>query len=138
MTLAKRAVSGRVAIDSLAGPSEVLVIADASANADHVAADLLAQAEHDPLAAAILLTTSTALAAAVPAALEAQLQGLGAGQGLRPEYVRQVERDAVAFRTRLGPFFTLNPPFREALDDLVRRVKEREIVRRAPAPKRFL
>ena len=75
VTLAKKAVYGRVAIDSLAGPSEVLVIADASANADHVAADLLAQAEHDPLAAAILLTTSKALAAAVPAALEAQLQG---------------------------------------------------------------
>ena len=70
--------------------------------------------------------------------LEAQLQGLGAGQGFRPEYVRQVEQDAAALRTRLGPFFTLNPPFREALDDLVRRVKEREIARRAPAPKRIL
>jgi histidinol dehydrogenase len=62
-----------VAIDSLAGPSEVLVIADHSARADQVAADLLAQAEHDPLAAAILLTTSAELAAALPAALEAQL-----------------------------------------------------------------
>jgi hypothetical protein len=70
--------------------------------------------------------------------LEAQLQGLGAGQGFRPEYVRQVEQEAVALRTRLGPFFTLNPPFRESLDDLVRRVKEREIVRKAPAPKRIL
>jgi len=75
VTLAKKAVYGRVAIDSLAGPSEVLVIADHTARADQVAADLLAQAEHDPLAAAILLTTSEALAAAVPAALEAQLQG---------------------------------------------------------------
>jgi histidinol dehydrogenase len=75
VTLAKKAVYGRVAIDSLAGPSEVLVIADHTANAEHVAADLLAQAEHDPLAAAILLTTSEALAAAVPAALEAQLAG---------------------------------------------------------------
>ncbi len=73
VTLAKKAVYGRVAIDSLAGPSEVLVIADHSARADQVAADLLAQAEHDPLAAAILLTTSEALAAALPAALEAQL-----------------------------------------------------------------
>ena len=53
VTLAKKAVYGRVAIDSLAGPSEVLVIADHSARADQVAADLLAQAEHDPLAAAI-------------------------------------------------------------------------------------
>jgi histidinol dehydrogenase len=75
VTLAKKAVYGRVAIDSLAGPSEVLVIADHSARPEQVAADLLAQAEHDPLAAAILLTTSASLAAAMPAALEAQLQG---------------------------------------------------------------
>jgi histidinol dehydrogenase len=73
VTLAKKAVYGRVAIDSLAGPSEVLVIADRSADPQHVAADLLAQAEHDPLAAAILLTTSPALAEAVPRALEEQL-----------------------------------------------------------------
>ncbi|MEY3751114.1 MAG: histidinol dehydrogenase [Cyanobacteriota bacterium] len=75
VTLAKKAVYGRVSIDSLAGPSEVLVIADHTANPEHVAADLLAQAEHDPLAAAILLTTSPELAAAVPAAIEAQLAG---------------------------------------------------------------
>ena len=75
VTLAKKAVYGRVAIDSLAGPSEVLVIADHSARADLVAADLLAQAEHDPLAAAILLTTSAELAAAVPLAIEEQLAG---------------------------------------------------------------
>ena len=74
VTLAKKAVYGRVAIDSLAGPSEVLVIADHTARVDQVAADLLAQAEHDPLAAAILLTTSASLAAALPAALEAQLE----------------------------------------------------------------
>ena len=73
VTLAKKAVYGRVAIDSLAGPSEVLVIADHTAHPDQVAADLLAQAEHDPLAAAILLTTSAELAAAMPAALEQQL-----------------------------------------------------------------
>ncbi len=73
VTLAKKAVYGRVSIDSLAGPSEVLVIADHSANPEHVAADLLAQAEHDPLAAAILLTTSAELAAAMPSALEQQL-----------------------------------------------------------------
>ncbi|MFO7628872.1 MAG: histidinol dehydrogenase [Prochlorococcaceae cyanobacterium] len=75
VTLAKKAVYGRVAIDSLAGPSEVLVIADHTARADQVAADLLAQAEHDPLAAAILLTTSKELAGAGPAVLEAQLAG---------------------------------------------------------------
>ena len=74
VTLAKKAVYGQVAIDSLAGPSEVLVIADHTARAELVAADLLAQAEHDPLAAAILLTTSEELAAALPAALEQQLE----------------------------------------------------------------
>ena len=73
VTLAKKAVYGRVSIDSLAGPSEVLVIADHTADPQLVAADLLAQAEHDPLAAAILLTTSEALAAAMPAALAHQL-----------------------------------------------------------------
>jgi histidinol dehydrogenase len=74
VTLAKKAVYGRVGIDSLAGPSEVLVIADHSADPALVAADLLAQAEHDPLAAAILLTTSAVLAEAVPRALEDQLR----------------------------------------------------------------
>jgi histidinol dehydrogenase len=73
VTLAKKAVYGRVGIDSLAGPSEVLVIADHTARPDQVAADLMAQAEHDPLAAAILITTSESLALAVPEAIEAQL-----------------------------------------------------------------
>jgi len=73
VTLAKKAVYGRVGIDSLAGPSEVLVIADHSARPEQVAADLMAQAEHDPLAAAILITTSEELARAVPLAVAAQL-----------------------------------------------------------------
>lgn len=51
VALAKREVFGFVGIDSIAGPSEVLVVADASARADYVAADLLSQAEHDPMAA---------------------------------------------------------------------------------------
>ena len=73
VTLAKQAVYGQVGIDSLAGPSEVLIIADQSATPSHVAADLLAQAEHDPLAAAILLTTSPALADAIGEELARQL-----------------------------------------------------------------
>jgi histidinol dehydrogenase len=73
VTLAKKAVYGRVGIDSLAGPSEVLVIADDSADAALVAADLLAQAEHDPLAAAILITTSARLAQTVPQEVDRQL-----------------------------------------------------------------
>ncbi|WP_138502960.1 histidinol dehydrogenase [Nostoc sp. PA-18-2419] len=73
VTLAKKLVYGTVGIDSLAGPSEVLVIADETANPVYVAADLLAQAEHDPMAAAILLTTDAALAKNVQVALERQL-----------------------------------------------------------------
>lgn len=74
VTLAKKAVYGRVGIDSLAGPSEVLVIADDTADPELVAADLLAQAEHDPLAAAILITTSAKLVEQVPQQLELQLK----------------------------------------------------------------
>ena len=73
VTLAKKLVYGTVGIDSLAGPSEVLIIADETANPVNVAVDLLAQAEHDPMAAAILLTTDTALAKNVQVAVERQL-----------------------------------------------------------------
>jgi histidinol dehydrogenase len=73
---AKRAVSGLVGIDSIAGPTEVAIFADGSADADWVAADLLAQAEHDEEAAAILVTTSRRLAAEVRAALPRRLLGL--------------------------------------------------------------
>ncbi len=73
VTLAKKLVYGMVGIDSLAGPSEVLIIADKTANPVHVAADLLAQAEHDPMAAAILLTTEPGLAKDVQLAVERQL-----------------------------------------------------------------
>ncbi len=73
---AKRQVFGQVAIDSEAGPSEVLIIADAEANAEYVAADLLAQAEHDERAGVVLATPSEALARDVAAALERQLISL--------------------------------------------------------------
>ena len=62
VTLAKREVFGYVNIDSIAGPSEILIVADESANPTFVAADLLSQAEHDQLASAVLITTSKALA----------------------------------------------------------------------------
>lgn len=65
VTLAKKAVYGHVAIDMIAGPSEILIIADKSANAAFVAADLLSQAEHDEMAASILVTESRELADAV-------------------------------------------------------------------------
>jgi len=70
---AKKIVYGQVAIDMIAGPSEVLIVADAGAPAPQVAADLLAQAEHDVLASAILLTPSATLALEVSAELEKQL-----------------------------------------------------------------
>jgi histidinol dehydrogenase len=73
VALAKAQVFGDVGIDMVAGPSEVLVIADDSADAAFVAADLLAQAEHDPMARAVLLTPSSALRETVAAELERQL-----------------------------------------------------------------
>jgi histidinol dehydrogenase len=76
VTLAKKHVYGDVGIDGLYGPTETLLIADDSANPALAAADLLAQAEHDPLATALLLTPSHALAKAVQANLEKQLAGL--------------------------------------------------------------
>ena len=73
---AKRQVFGRVGIDSIAGPSEVVVLADASADPRRVAVDLLAQAEHDEAAQAILITDSPDLADAVAAAVAAELPTL--------------------------------------------------------------
>ena len=70
---AKRQVFGLVAIDMIAGPSEILVIADGKSNAAYVAADMLSQAEHDKMASAVLVTDSLALAEAVSADLERQL-----------------------------------------------------------------
>jgi histidinol dehydrogenase len=76
---AKRLVFGKVGIDMIAGPSEVLIVADAGAQADWVAADLLAQAEHDANAQSILISDDAALAAEVEKALEAQLKILPRG-----------------------------------------------------------
>ena len=75
VTEAKRQVAGRVPIDAPAGPSEVLVVADESADPELVAAELLAQAEHDPDAASVLVTDSPTLARAVEEALARQLAG---------------------------------------------------------------
>ncbi len=70
---AKKQVFGRVSIDMIAGPSEILVVADATCNPVHVAADLLSQAEHDRMASAVLVTDTYALAEAVSAELERQI-----------------------------------------------------------------
>ncbi|SHF09410.1 histidinol dehydrogenase [Desulforamulus putei] len=84
VTLAKRMVYGQVDIDMLAGPSEVLVVADASANPVYAAADMLSQAEHDTLASAVLLTHDQDLALAVSQELERQV-----GELPRQEIARQ-------------------------------------------------
>lgn len=76
VALAKKAVYGHVSIDSIAGPSEILVLADETANPRYVAADLLSQAEHDELASAILVTTSMELAEEVSRQIEVFLQTL--------------------------------------------------------------
>lgn len=76
VALAKKTVYGHVSIDSIAGPSEILVLADETANPKYVAADLLSQAEHDELASAILVTTSAELAEQVQMEIEGFLQTL--------------------------------------------------------------
>lgn len=76
VTLAKKIVAGTVGIDMIAGPSEILIVADESANPDFVAADLLSQAEHDPLSSAMLITDSKTIAQATSSAVTQQLMRL--------------------------------------------------------------
>ncbi|MEE1227688.1 MAG: histidinol dehydrogenase [Lachnospiraceae bacterium] len=83
VALAKKAVYGFVSIDSIAGPSEVLVLADGTSNAHYVAADLLSQAEHDELASAILVTTSKELADQVSVEIEGYLKTLSRADIIR-------------------------------------------------------
>jgi len=107
---AKRLCYGVVGIDRLAGPSEVLIVADGAADAELVAADMLAQAEHDPLAAAVCVTSDTRLARRVAAALDAQLRGLPrrpvAARSLATFGAILVTRsiaEAIALANRLAP-----------------------------------
>ncbi len=93
---AKRLVFGKVGIDMIAGPTEIAIIADQYANPEHVAADLLSQAEHDPLAAPVLLTPSEKLAKAVGEAVDRQLQHLQ-----REEIIRKaIDGQGAVFLTR--------------------------------------
>src|SRR5258705_8758322 len=94
---AKRQVFGEVGIDMIAGPSEVLVIADDTGNAGWIAADLLAQAEHDASAQSILITDSARLAAEVESAVESQLKTLP-----RADIARDSWKDFAAI-TLVGP-----------------------------------
>ncbi|MBR2668099.1 MAG: histidinol dehydrogenase [Oscillospiraceae bacterium] len=107
---AKRLVYGQVDIDMIAGPSEVLIVADGRAEARFVAADMLAQAEHDRMATAVLVTDSIALAEAVAAELELQLPLLEREEIARASIenngkiivVRSVE-EAIAMANRIAP-----------------------------------
>ena len=107
---AKRQVFGRVNIDMIAGPSEVLVIADKTSNPAWVAADLLSQAEHDKMASAVLVTDSQALAEAVAQKVEEQLRALEREEIARASIERNgkiiVARsltEAVAVANRIAP-----------------------------------
>jgi phosphoribosyl-ATP pyrophosphohydrolase/phosphoribosyl-AMP cyclohydrolase/histidinol dehydrogenase len=109
VTAAKQLVSGRVGIDMLAGPSELLVLADDAADAEVIAADLLAQAEHDDDAVPMLISTSAAVAERTEAALSRQLASLPtaatASRALRNGFTlmaRDVD-DAVRLCNRIGP-----------------------------------
>jgi histidinol dehydrogenase len=110
VALAKARVFGEVGIDMVAGPSEVVVVADASADADCVASDMLAQAEHDPMARALLVTDAAELIPKVAVALERQLAALPrraiAAEALRANgaliRVNSID-DAVALANRLAP-----------------------------------
>jgi histidinol dehydrogenase len=107
---AKRQVFGRVGIDSIAGPSEVLILADADNNARHVAIDLLAQAEHDELAQAVLITDSPEFGEAVAAAVATEIPTLPraaiAGASWRDHgcvIVVQNWAEAAALTNRIAP-----------------------------------
>ncbi|HEY2662175.1 MAG TPA: histidinol dehydrogenase [Caulobacteraceae bacterium] len=86
VTAAKRRLYGVVGIDALAGPSEIVVVADRDNNPDWIAADLLSQAEHDPAAQSILITDDPAFAAEVEAAVERQLLTLATGEDARQSW----------------------------------------------------
>ncbi len=109
VTLAKKFVFGQVAIDCLAGPSEIVVLADDSASPEYVAADLIAQAEHDP-ASSILITWHEPLLDQVESAIERQLAKLPRGEQARSSLQQfgalVLARDgaqAIAWTNRIGP-----------------------------------
>jgi histidinol dehydrogenase len=109
VTEAKKQLSGEVRIDSLAGPTEVVIVADASADPRMVAADLIAQAEHDPLALAVIVTDDSDLAGAVQRALHDELRERPNGvaeQALRARGAAIVAaslQEALAFADQLAP-----------------------------------
>ncbi len=110
VALAKKAVLGRVGIDSIAGPSEILIIADEQANPAYIAADMLAQAEHDEQAAALCATTSHALAQQIQAQIEEQCASLPRNKTAKASIdaygaivVLDTLADCVAFANEMAP-----------------------------------
>ncbi|WP_191566739.1 histidinol dehydrogenase [Metabacillus idriensis] len=110
VALAKREVFGYVDIDMIAGPSEIVVLADQTAKANEVAADLLSQAEHDALASSVLVTTSMELAETVSIAVEKQLEDLPRKEIAGPSieqygciYVADTMEEAVSAVNELAP-----------------------------------
>ena len=104
VALAKKAVFGHVSIDSIAGPSEILVLADETANPRFVAADLLSQAEHDEMASAILVTTSKTLAEEVSKEIDAFVKQLSRKEIIQKSldqygYILVAKDDAEAIQT---------------------------------------
>lgn len=121
---AKRLVFGVVDIDMVAGPSEILIIADGSANPRYAAADLLSQAEHDPLAAALLLTDSPALARKVAREVELQTK-----KSLRPQVIKES-------LTNYGAIFLV--PSLEAAIDLANTIAPEHLEVMTEDPWRYL
>ena len=117
VTAAKQLVAGTVAIDMLAGPSELLILADDSADPALVAADLLAQAEHDPFAIPILVTTSLALADRVDVALARQLDGLPTAETARAAVANGYAVIAPNLSAALGVCEQLAPEHLEVLTE---------------------
>jgi histidinol dehydrogenase len=121
VTLAKKKVFGSVAIDSLAGPSEVLIIADAAASPEYCAADMLAQAEHDPEAVVALVTDSEDLADRVEAEVSLQLKSLGNPAPV----VEAIERGIIAVVDSIAEAVSLCNEFApEHLEVLVERPQD--------------
>jgi histidinol dehydrogenase len=120
VALAKKAVFGHVSIDSIAGPSEILVLADDSANPKYVAADLLSQAEHDEMASAILITTSRTLAEAVSKEIDT--------------FVAKLSRKEIISKSLENYGYLLLAPTMEAAIDAVNEIASEhlEIVTRNP------
>ena len=127
VTAAKKLVVGDVAIDGIAGPSEVLIVADATADPADLAADLLAQAEHDPLAAAVLITPDRGLAQRVSEEIERQLADLPTAETARASLetfgaalvVENIE-EAAELANRIAPeHLQLVGPAAEALADRI-------------------